>query len=223
MTQRVALVTGFEPYGGRGFNPAGEVATQMDGAEVDGARVVGCNFPASFLPLGQRIRQTLAEVDPVVVLSLGLWPGEAVIRLERVGINVADFEIPDNEGRVLVDESVEAAGPAARLATLPLRAIQEALIEVGIPARLSSTAGTLLCNTTLYTFLSAIEDSGKATACGFMHVPYAPQQVAEIIAETQGARSLELQQRADIASMSLETMVEAARIALSVSLASTTA
>lgn len=222
MTQRVALVTGFEAYGGRGINPAGEVVARVDGIEVDGARVVGRKFPVSFASLRQNIRQTFAEVEPTVVLSLGLWPGEAVIRLERIGINVADFEIPDNEGTVLVDENLDGGDAAARIATLPLRGIQDALLEAGIPARLSSTAGTFLCNATLYGFLSAVEDSGKAVRCGFMHLPYAPAQVASIIAKTRAERSLELHQRADIASMSLETMVEAVRIALAVSLADDT-
>ncbi len=222
MTQLVALVTGFESYGGHGLNPAGEVVSCVDGLEVDGARVVGRNFPVSFASLRQNIRQTFAEVDPAVVLSLGLWPGEAVVRLERIGINIADFEIPDNEGTVVVDETLNRGAAAARLATLPLRRIQDALLEAGIPARLSSTAGTFLCNATLYSFLREVEDSGKAVRCGFMHLPYAPKQVADMIAKTRAEHSLELHQRADISSMSLETMAEAVRIALSITLADDT-
>lgn len=219
MTKLVALVTGFESYGGRGLNPAGEVVSCVDGLEIAGARVVGRKFPVSYASLKQNIHQTVAEVSPAVVLSLGLWPGEAVIRLERIAINVADFEIPDNDGTVLADESLDGVDAAARLATLPVRGIQDALLEAGIPARLSSTAGTFLCNATLYDFLSAVEDSDKAVRCGFMHLPYVPDQVASIIAKTRAEQSLELHQRADMASMSLEMMVEAVRIALAVSLA----
>ncbi|MFQ5785610.1 MAG: pyroglutamyl-peptidase I [Alphaproteobacteria bacterium] len=218
MNRPVALVTGFEPYGGRGLNPAAEVVARVDGIEINGARVVGRKFPVSFVSLRQSIRQTLAEVTPAVVISLGLWPGEAMIRLERIGTNVADFEIPDNEGMVLADKELEAADDAGRFATLPLSRIRDALIEAGIPARLSSTAGTFLCNATLYTFLGAIEESGKSVRCGFIHLPYLPEQVAGLIAETRAERSIELHQRADIASMSLETMVEAVHVALSVSL-----
>lgn len=219
MTQRVALVTGFEAYGGRGLNPSSEVVARVDGMEVNGVRVVGRKFPVSVNSLRQNIHQAFTEIDPTVVISLGLWPGEAVIRLERIGINVADFEIPDNEGTVLVDGNLNESDAAARLATLPLRRIQEALLAAGIPARLSSTAGTFLCNATLYNFLGVVRDSGRAVRCGFMHVPYMPEQVAGIIAETQAGRSLELHQRADVASMSLATMIEALRIALAVSLA----
>lgn len=218
---RPALVTGFEPYGGRGRNPAGEVAARLHGCEVAGVRVVGRNLPVALAALDQAVSATLAEVDPSVVLSLGLCPGEAVIRLERVAINVADFDIPDNEGVVLVDRPLEAAGAAARFATLPLRPIQTALLQAGIPARLSNSAGTYLCNKALYRFLGAIEQRGKAVPCGFLHLPYMPEQVAGMIAGMLADRSIERQRRTDVPSMGLELMVEAVRIALEVSLAAT--
>jgi pyroglutamyl-peptidase len=216
---RPALVTGFEPYGGRGRNPAGEIATRLDGSVVAGVRVVGRNLPVAFAALDEAVAATLAEVDPAVVISLGLCPGEPVIRLERVAINVADFEIPDNEGVVLVDRPLDAAGAAARFATLPLRRVQEALLQAGIPARLSSSAGTYLCNKALYRFLGAIEESGRVVPCGFIHLPYMPEQVAGMIAEMQAARSVERHRRPDVASMSPELMTEAVRIALEVTLA----
>jgi pyroglutamyl-peptidase len=219
MTQPVALITGFEPYGGRGRNPAAEVAARLDGATIAGVRLVGRNFPVAFRPLKELIPAALDEVDPAVVISLGLCPGEAVIRLERVAINVADFEIPDNDGVVLVDQQVDADGAAALFATLPLRQIQVSLLDAGIPARLSNSAGTYLCNKTLYRFLCAIEERGRAVPCGFMHLPYVPEQVAVMIAEMQAARSIERQRRTDVPSMSLEVMVDAVRIALEVTLA----
>jgi pyroglutamyl-peptidase len=216
---RRALITGFEPYGGRGRNPAGEVAARLDGSEVAGVRVVGRSLPVSFTTLDEAVAAILAEVDPAVVISLGLCPGEAVIRLERVAINLADFEIPDNEGMVLVDRPLDTLDAAARFATLPLRKIQEALLRAGIPARLSSSAGTYICNKALYRFLGAIEQRGAAVPCGFIHLPYLPEQVAGMIAEMQVARSIERHRRPDIPSMGLERMVEAVRIALAVTLA----
>jgi pyroglutamyl-peptidase len=218
MTRR-ALITGFEPYGGRGHNPAGEVAARLDGSEVAGTRVVGRSLPVAFAALDEAVPAMLAEIDPAVVISLGLSPGEAVIRLERVAINLADFEIPDNEGAVLVDHPLDALAAAARFATLPLRKVQEALLQAGIPARLSSSAGTYICNKALYRFLGAIEQRGKTVPCGFIHLPYLPEQVAGMIAEMQAARSIERHRRPDIPSMSLERMVEAVRIALAVTLA----
>jgi pyroglutamyl-peptidase len=213
---RPALITGFEPYGGRGRNPAGEVAARLDGSEVAGIRVVGRSLPVRFAALDEAVPALLAEIDPSVVISLGLCPGEAVIRLERIAINLADFEIPDNEGVVLIDRPLDAMSAAARFATLPLRSVQEALLQAGIPARLSSSAGTYICNKALYRFLGAIEQRGKDVRCGFMHLPYVPEQVAALIAEMQAARSIERHQRTDVPSMSLERMVEAVRIALEV-------
>ena len=214
-----ALVTGFEAYGGRARNPAGEIAASLDGITIGGIRLVGRSLPVAFAALEEVIPALLAEIDPAVVISLGLCPGEPVIRLERVAINLADFAIPDNDGAVLVDQPLDALGTAARFATLPLRPIQEALLGAGIPARLSSTAGTYICNKALYRLLGAIERSGKAVPCGFIHLPYLPEQVAEMIARMQAERSVERRQPANLPSMSLATMSRAVRIALEVTLA----
>jgi pyroglutamyl-peptidase len=213
-----ALVTGFEAYGGRSRNPAGEIAAALDGSLIGDTRLVGRSLPVAFAALEEVVPALLAEVDPAVVISLGLCPGEPVIRLERVAINLADFAIPDNDGAVLVDRPLDAEGSAARFATLPLRPIQQALLAAGIPARLSSTAGTYICNKVLYRFLGAIERSGKAVPCGFIHLPYLPEQVAGMIADMQAERSLERRQPANLPSMGLATMTEAVRIALEVTL-----
>ena len=213
-----ALITGFEPYGGRGRNPAGEIAARLDGSEIAGMRVVGRSLPVAVAALDEVIPAMLAEVDPAVVISLGLCPDAPVIRLERVAINLADFAIPDNAGIVLVDQPIDAGDAAARFATLPLRRILDALLAAGIPARLSDSAGTYLCNKALYRFLAAIEQRGTAIPCGFLHLPYVPEQAAGMIAEREAARSVERQRRPDIPSMSLELMVEAVRVALAATL-----
>ena len=218
MVQPVALLTGFQPYGGRGINPSAEVVRRLDSSEIGSVRVVGRTFPVSYRTLEQNIEQAIAELDPVAVINLGLWPGEPTVRVERIAVNVADFEIPDNEGELLIDEPI-ADGATARIATLPFRAIEGALLDAGIPAQVSNTAGTFLCNATLYCSLRCLERSGKPAPCGFIHLPYMPKQVAAMIAEMREARSLELHQRADVASMSLDAMVEAVRIALEVTLA----
>jgi len=214
----VALLTGFEPYGGRGVNPATVVVTRLDVAEIEGVRVAGRVLPVSFGALQSRIHELMQKVAPVVVVSLGLWPGEPTIRLERVALNLADFDIPDNDGALLRDDVVAAAAPTAIASTLPLRAIEGALLRAGIPARLSTTAGTFLCNTTMYTFLHT-EPAGRGVPCGFVHLPYLPEQVAVLLQDLRKEQVLELHQRADLASMSLATMVEAVRIVLGVSLA----
>ncbi len=218
MASKVALLTGFEPYGGRGVNPAAEVARRLDGTRVAGVPVLGRTLPVSFADLGRRIEALLDEVSPIAVVSLGLWPGEPAIRLERVAINVADFEIPDNEGAFLEDTPLEANSATAYPATMPLRAAERALLDAGIPARLSSTAGTFLCNATLYGFLSGLGARARAVPCGFVHLPYLPAQVAGLLSDLRRDRNLELHQRADLASMDLATMVRAISIVLDVTL-----
>jgi pyroglutamyl-peptidase len=217
--ETVVLITGFEPYGGRGRNPAAEIAKTLDGRTIDGHRLIGRTLPVSYRGLADRLAALIEEHNPVVVISLGLWPGEPTIRLERFGLNLADFEIADNEGATLVDEAIVADGAAARFASLPLRAIEQALLAGGIPARLSSTAGTFLCNATLYSLMRIIEQRPAATVGGFIHLPYMPEQVAAMLGETRREARLELHQRSDLASMELSVQTRAVSIAIATTLA----
>src|SRR5690348_10534776 len=210
----IALVTGFEPYAGGRINPSCEIVRALNGRRLDGTRIVGRTIPVSYRSLKSALAALIEELRPAVAVSFGLWPGESVIRLERIGINVADFEIADNEGLLAADERVHDNGASAHLSTLPLREIAVALLAKGIPARLSSTAGTFLCNATLYTLLDQATARAAGTLCGFVHVPYLPVQVAEIIGATRDERRFELHQRADLASMDLAMMIRAAEIVL---------
>ena len=218
---RPALVTGFMPYAGRGVNPAAEIARALDGKTVANAPVVGRLLPVSFAEIAAVAEGLVRDLNPSVIVSIGLWPGEPVIRIERIGMNVADFEIPDNLGQIVSDVSVVSNGPAAKLATLPVRAIEQALLDAAIPARISNTAGTFLCNACLYSFLTAAEVKREAVAVGFVHVPYLPSQVAELQKVVKREAVLELHQRADLASMDLATGVRALEIALEVAIGST--
>lgn len=212
---RPALVTGFMPYGGRGVNPAAEIAAALDGGTLAATPVVSRLLPVSLAEIAGMAETLLRDLDPCVVVSLGLWPGESLIRIERVAVNVADFEIPDNRGHLAVDESVLANGAAAKFATVPVRAMMEALLDAGIPARVSNTAGTFLCNAAcLYNFLSVAETRRDRVACGFIHVPYLPSQVAGLLRRLKDEAAFESHQRADTASMDLTTGVRAAQLAI---------
>jgi len=123
-----------------------------------------------------------------------------VIRLERVAVNIADFTIPDNEGARLADDVVAPEGLTALPATLPLRAIEQALLRAGIPARLSTTAGTFLCNATMYTVLQAEQAAGVPS--GFVHLPHLAEQVARLCEEVRAGRSAEPYAPHALASMS---------------------
>ena len=171
------LVTGFEPYGGHGRNPSFEAMQALDGRRIEGVAIVGRGLPVSMARLKPALAALLAEAEYAAVISLGLKPGAPAIHIERGAANLADFDIPDNDGLSLRDQAVSPAGPAARSSTLPLRAIERAMLAAGIPALLSASAGAYLCNACLYWFLESIEP--RPMPCGFLHLPCMPEQVAE--------------------------------------------
>lgn len=212
------LLTGFEPYGGRGLNPAHQAMKALDGRTIGNATVVGRGLPVSLTEVRSRLPRLIEEVKPVAVISLGLWPGEAVIRLERVGVNIVDYEIRDNDGAFIRDGGVADNAQEARFSTLPLRAIEKALLEQGTPVRISATAGTFLCNACLFTVLDTLAALRSRVPAGFIHVPYIPEQVAAMIAATQEEAALELHQRADVASMELSRIVSAVETAIAVTM-----
>lgn len=209
------LIVGFAGYGGRGLNPAADVANALHGERIGSRDVVGAVLPVDYADLRPRLAELVERHATKAVICLGLWPGEPVIRLERIGVNVNDFEIPDNEG-CIASGPIDPSGPAARLTSLPIEDIQHRLLDAGIPARLSSSAGNFLCNATLYTVLGIAE--AQSIRGGFIHLPYLPAQVAEIVGSLRREQVLELHQRADLASMSFETSLAAIRIAAEASL-----
>ncbi len=214
MSGRSILVTGFEPYAGRGSNPAFEVMKALDGRMIGGMKVVGGSLPVSVPGMRSKLFALLNEVRPSAVICLGLWPGEPMIRLERVGINLADFEIPDNDGVMLKETPVAQNPAAAQWATLPLEPIKSALLKAGIPARLSATAGTYLCNACLYSLMEGLAARGTSIPAGFIHVPYMPEQVASLLDDLYTGEVMELHQRADVASMELSRTIRAVEIAI---------
>jgi pyroglutamyl-peptidase len=207
---RAALVTGFEPFAGRGLNPSAELARKVDGQTVAGVEVVGRILPVDIEKIDEAIAKVLDEVDPVAVVNLGLVAGEPVVRLERVALNLAAFEIPDNAGRLVEGVALDQAGETALWSRLDLPSIRRALLDHGIPVRLSSTAGTYLCNAAMYRFLRAVP---PPVPCGFIHIPLLRAQVAEMLDKPGGARDLGL-----YASMEFPTLFRALEIALEISL-----
>lgn len=173
--KRAALVTGFEPYGGMNLNPSAEIVRRLDGTKIAGMPVVGRLLPVDLAKLDAALRAALSGLDPVAVILLGLAPGETCIRLERVALNLADFPIADNAGTKARDQPLDRREDAALWSRLPLRAIEVRLLGMGIPARLSESAGTYLCNASMYRALSWLP---RRVPCGFIHLPLLPAQVA---------------------------------------------
>jgi pyroglutamyl-peptidase len=204
------LVTGFEPFMELGTNPSGQLAERLDGARVGEHTVIGRTLAVELAGLRERLAALLDEVRPAAVLATGLHPGAHEVRLERFAVNLADFELADNAGATPADEPLEEDGPVARETRLPVRAIQAALLEQGIPARLSYTAGTYLCNATMYTLLGLTD-----VPAGFIHVPYTSAQVAELIQAGRDA----VDRRGELASLPLDTLEQALRAAAETTLA----
>jgi pyroglutamyl-peptidase len=204
------LITGFEPYGALPANPALDTMHALDGEDIAGLRVAGRALPVSLDRIGPSLENAIAETSPAAIIALGLCPGEAAIRLERVGLNLADFALADNDGAKSTDRPLAPSGPAARWSTLPLRSIEHALLAAGTPARLSETAGTYLCNACLYLSLDRLERSGRDVPCGFIHLPLTPELAAHVL--SSGAQTAF--DRAAPASMELSRIIAAVRIAV---------
>jgi len=171
------LLTGFEPFGGYKHNPSAEVAEALHRRSVGDVAIYGAILPVHHARAAALVNQLVRDVAPRAIVHLGLAGGRARLALERVAVNVMDFEIADNAGYRAAGEPCVAGGPAAYSSTLPLEAIQEALGAEGVPAYLSSSAGTYLCNQTFYTTRHLLESRGLRTPAGFIHVPLSPAMV----------------------------------------------
>lgn len=172
------LLTGFEPFGTHKVNPSEEIARALDGRRFGDHVVRGVVLPVHHREAAGRMTELLQEVDPAAIVHVGLAEGRARIALERVALNVMDYTIADNAGYRAVDEACVAGGPPAYFATLPLRDIFAALTADGVPAYISSTAGTYLCNQTLYSTLHLVSCAEGTARVGFVHLPLSAAMVA---------------------------------------------
>lgn len=156
MTSPVVLLTGFEPFENDPVNPSWEGVRALDGELIDGARVVARQLPCVFGRAGEALRAALDELDPVLVIGTGLAGGRMEISVERVAINVDDARIADNAGAQPIDRAIAPDGPAAYFSTLPIKRLVAALRAGGVPAAVSQTAGTFVCNHVFYALMHAL-------------------------------------------------------------------
>ncbi|MEM4780053.1 MAG: pyrrolidone-carboxylate peptidase [Halalkalicoccus sp.] len=169
------LLTGYEPFGEHTNNPSETLARDLDGERVSGREVVGRVLPVEFGRAGKALETAIDEIDPELVLSTGLAAGRSTVSVERVAINVTEAgETPDNAGETPRNERIAPDGPDAYLATVPVVEWVETLLEAGIPARVSNTAGTHCCNHALYTARRYTD-----APAGFVHLPLTPEMAAE--------------------------------------------
>lgn len=181
MTTTRVLVTGFEAFAGAASNPSGEVVRRLvsvpqpELAEA-GVEVRGVVLPVSYRASGPALMAAIEAHAPDVVIALGLAEGRTGITPERIAINLDDARIADNDGEQPIDAAIEEGGPAARFSTLPVKAIVAALTEAGLPASVSLTAGSFVCNHVAYLVGGAVERNPGLRG-GFIHLPATPDLV----------------------------------------------
>lgn len=172
------LLTAFDPFGGSSLNPAQE-AVRLVADQIGPIQVVKLDVPTVF---GRSIDVVAAAIDkerPDSVLCIGQAGGRAALTPERIAINISDASIADNEGMQPIDVPIDAGGPAAYFSTLPVKAMVRAIREAGLPASVSNTAGTFVCNHLMYGVLHKLSQSYPGVRGGFMHVPFAHGQTLD--------------------------------------------
>jgi pyroglutamyl-peptidase len=173
------VVTGFEAFAHTTENPTLDVLAQLRAANDIEGDLTTVQMPVDSDQLAALTSAKLDELKPDIWISLGVAPGLSVVAVERIAANVMDFPIPDNFGVQHGGGPVFEAGPAGRLATLPVKTIASELRAAGIPAKVSNSPSTYLCNQMMYTVLHLIAEKGMATRAGFIHVPAHPSFVAK--------------------------------------------
>jgi pyroglutamyl-peptidase len=170
------LLTGFEPFDGDTVNPSWEVARALDGQVLGGSRIQAQQLPCVFGRARERLWQTLEAGQFDMLLSLGLAGNRPDVTVERIAINVDDARITDNASQQPVDAPVVAGGPAAYWASLPIKRMVAAVRAAGVPASVSQTAGTFVCNHVFYAGAHWAATRQPGLRVGFMHLPLLLEQ-----------------------------------------------
>ncbi|MDG0822929.1 MAG: pyroglutamyl-peptidase I [Staphylococcus equorum] len=172
------LVTGFDPFGGETINPALE-AVKLLPDEIEGHKIDKLEIPTVFHKSKEVVVEQLKQKEYDIVLAIGQAGGRFELTPERVGINIDDARIPDNEGNQPIDEAIQTTGASAYFSNLPVKRMTEAIKSQGVPARLSNTAGTFVCNHILYQLGYLQATQFPNIKFGFIHVPFIPEQVTD--------------------------------------------
>lgn len=172
------LISGFDPFGGEKINPAIE-SVKLLPDEIKGAKIVKLEIPTVIGKSLRKLEEVIKAEKPDVVINVGQAGGRPDITVERVGINVDDCRIQDNEGNQPVDEPVVAGGPDAYFVTLPIKAMVEKMKENKVPASISNTAGTFICNHVTYWMAHLAKTQYPNMRTGFIHIPFLPEQVLD--------------------------------------------
>jgi len=169
------LITGFDPFGNEPINPAFE-AVKLLPDTIAGAEIIKLEIPTVFNKCDVVVEEAVVKYSPDVVLSIGQAGGRFDISVERVAINIADGRIPDNDGYQPIDQPIRKDGPSAYFASVPVKAMAEKIRGKGVPASVSYTAGSYVCNFIMYCVLHSIATKYPNMRSGFIHVPFMPSQ-----------------------------------------------
>lgn len=179
------LITGFEPFGGEKINPAFEAVKRLPD-EIAGAKIIKKEIPVVFKKGADSVIDSIEQCQPDYVLCIGQAGGRSQVTPEWVGINFQNARISDNEGNTPMQKRIVEDGPEAYFTMLPVFRMVERMKENGIPANVSYTAGTYVCNDVMYSTIHACKTKFKSTMAGFMHVPFATEQTVNHPAGTPG-------------------------------------
>ncbi len=171
------LLTGFEPFDNETINPSGEAVRRVKAPE--GTELIRHCLPVSFRAAPVQLEDLIRQDRPDAVLCVGQAGGRSGISLERIAVNLMDGRIPDNDGFQPADEPLVPGGETAYFSTLPLRKLEAALREAGLPVQISNTAGLFVCNAVFYTAACLAAREFPGMKAGFLHVPYLPEQSRE--------------------------------------------
>ena len=170
------IITGFDPFGGESVNPAWEAVSRLPDIVGD-YRLTKLQIPTVFGLAARTVLDAAAGDAPDAVLCVGQAGGRDAVTPERIAINMASASQPDNAGNLRTEEPVVPGGPDGIFATVPVTAMARAITAAGLPGKISNTAGTFVCNDTLYRLLCHF--AGTSVRAGFIHVPYLPEQAKE--------------------------------------------
>ncbi|WMM24168.1 pyroglutamyl-peptidase I [Tissierella sp. MB52-C2] len=192
------LITGFDPFGGEKINPAYEAIKDLED-NIGGAEIIKKEIPTVFKRSIVELEKAIEEEKPDIVICVGQAGGIYDITLERVAINIDDARISDNEGNHPIDEKIFEDGENAYFASIPIKAMTQEIRKGGIPASISNTAGTFVCNHIMYGLLYLIDKKFPNLRGGFIHVPFLPEQVVD---------------KGNVASMSTANITKALKLAI---------
>ena len=172
------LITGFDAFGGEPVNPAEEAVKRVSD-NIRGAEIIKVIIPTVQTKSVQAIERAIEEHNPDIVISIGQAGGRFDITPERVAINIDDYRIKDNEGNQPIDAVIQEDGQAAYFSNLPVKAMVKHMNDNQMPATLSNTAGTFVCNHVMYGILYMIDKKYPNMKGGFIHIPYMTSQVMD--------------------------------------------